>query len=116
MRLKNLLTLTATLIILAMPAYSNEREESDTDVRLVKAKVVEVTDARVSVIARSGIEHVIAVDGSDTKVSLDGKHASIKELREGDVVTIELDELNPLKFAKNIRIANPAGQQVASVP
>ena len=29
---------------------------------------------------------------------------SIKELREGDVVTVELDESNPMKFARNITV------------
>lgn len=87
--------------------------EEDTDTRLVEAKVVEVTDARISVIARTGVEHVIGIDNSDTKVRVEGKLVSLKDVREGDVVTIELDEVSPVKFARNIQIATQNGSQVA---
>jgi hypothetical protein len=52
--------------------------------------------------ARTGIEHVIAVDSATTKVTMDGKLVSLKDIREGDVVTVELDAKKPVKFAKNI--------------
>jgi hypothetical protein len=76
----------------------------DTDLRLVDASVVEVTDARISVIASTGVEHVIAIDRADTKVTMDGDEVSLKDLREGDVITIELDAKNPVKFARNISL------------
>ncbi|HEX8472923.1 MAG TPA: hypothetical protein VF666_02735 [Pyrinomonadaceae bacterium] len=92
---------------------ANDAEE-DTDTRMIAARVVEVTDARISVIARSGVEHVIAIDNADTKVKIDGKLVSLKDVREGDIVTVELDEKNPLKFARNIEVeAQANNQQVA---
>lgn len=115
MRQRNLAALFAAILIaaLSMPALADDAEAEDTDTRLFKAKVVEVTDARISVITRAGVEHVIAVDDKGTKVLLEGKAISFKELREGDVVTVELDALNPVKFAKNIEVANQEGRQVA---
>jgi hypothetical protein len=77
-------------------------DESDTDTRLVNAEVLEITDARISVRAQTGVEHVIAIDTEKTRVTREGKSVSIKEVREGDVITIELDEKNPVKFARNI--------------
>lgn len=74
----------------------------DTDTRLINAKVTEITDAHVSVMAQTGVEHVIAIDPEKTRVVKDGKNISIKEVREGDVINIELDEKNPIKFAKSI--------------
>ncbi len=85
----------------------------DTDTKLNEAKVVEVTDTRISVMARTGVEHVIAVDGAETKVKLAGKMISAKDVRVGDIITIELDENNSVKFAKNIFIALPSNSQVA---
>ena len=76
--------------------------DEDTDLRIVDARVVEVTDERISVIARSGVEHVIAINRADTKVMIDGEVVSCKDVRVGDVLTIELDAQNPLKFARNI--------------
>lgn len=77
-------------------------DEKDTDTRLVHARVLEITDARLSVMAQTGVEHVIAIDIEKTRVTREGKSVSIKEVREGDVITIELDEKNPVKFARNI--------------
>lgn len=77
-------------------------DESDTDTRLVNATVTEITDARISVMAQTGVEHVIAIDLEKTRVTRDGKQVSVKEVREGDIITIELDEKNPVKFARNI--------------
>lgn len=78
--------------------------EEDTDTRIVQAKVVEVAESRVSVMARTGVEHVIAVDREGTKVMIEDRVISLKELREGDIVTIELDAEKPVKFAKNIQM------------
>lgn len=93
------------LILISAPvlaAVSDDKE--DTDTRMVNAKVVEVNDEHISVIARTGVEHVISVDRAGTKVILAGREVSLKELREGDIVTVMLDEQKPVKFAKNISI------------
>jgi hypothetical protein len=95
-------------------ALAADDAEEDTDMRMIAARVVEVTDARISVIARSGVEHVIAIDNADTKVKIDGKLVSLKDVREGDIVNVELDEKNPVKFARNIEVeAQANNQQVA---
>jgi hypothetical protein len=114
MRRKSLSAIIALTLIAAMQtAVLAADNEEDTDTRLVSAKVVEVTDGRISVIARTGVEHVIAIDDKDTKVKVEGKLVSLKDVREGDMVTVELDELNPVKFARNIQISNQSGSQVA---
>ena len=115
MRRHNLASVLAVALLLGLStaALADDVGDKDSDTRLVSAKVVEVTEAHISVIARTGVEHVIAVDGTGTRVLLDGKEISLKELREGDVVTVELDEVKPVKFAKNIEIAAQASQQVA---
>ncbi len=86
----------------------------DTDMRMIDAKVVEVADTHISVMARTGVEHVIAVDRLDTKAVMDGQSISLKDVREGDVITIELDAKNPIKFAKNISV-QPNRDQVATL-
>ncbi len=88
--------------------------DEDTDTRLVSATVVEVAEAHLSVMARTGVEHVIAVDREGTKVTINGEVVSLKDLREGDVVTVELDADKPVKFAKNIEL-RPDGSQLARV-
>ncbi len=87
----------------------------DTDTRMIDTKVVEVADNDISVLARSGVEHVIAINRGGTRVIADGAIVSLADLREGDVVTIELDAENPMKFAKNIQVANAGGAQVAKI-
>ena len=94
-------------------ALASGGDDSDTDTRFVKARVVEVGERRIAVITRSEIEHVIAVDSDATKVKVGERLVSVKDLREGDVVTVELDELNPVKFARNIQISTQSGSQVA---
>lgn len=102
------------LALCSNAALAADDVEDDTDTRMVAARVVEVTDARISVIARSGVEHVIAIDSADTKVQIDGRLVSHKDVREGDIITVELDEKNPVKFARNIAVeAQANGQQVA---
>jgi hypothetical protein len=108
-----LLTIVLT-VFLAAPALAAGYDGEDTDTRLVDAKVVEVTDDHISVFAQTGVEHVIATADADTKVTREGKLVSLKDLRQGDVVTIELDADRPLKFARHINIAVRAGSDVAS--
>jgi len=104
------IVLTALLSAPALAATGGE----DTDTRMVDATVVEVTDDHISVIARTGVEHVIATARVATKVTREGEQVSLKDLRQGDVVTVELDAENPLKFARHINIAARAGSDVAS--
>ncbi|HKQ51492.1 MAG TPA: hypothetical protein VJT74_03930 [Pyrinomonadaceae bacterium] len=113
MRRKTLAGLAAAVLltffslgIKAAPA----RNDDDTDARLVEARVVEVAEGHVSVIARTGVEHVIAVDREGTKVTINGEAVSLKDLREGDIVTVELDVQKPVKFAKNIELRLDSGQ------
>lgn len=112
MRRKHLAAFFISMIVMFFSinaqAQRSGNEEKDTDTRFVNAKVMEITDARVSVIAQTGVEHVIAIDGEKTRVTRDGQSVSIKEVREGDVITIELDERNPVKFAKNISMRTEA--------
>lgn len=96
-----LAALLLTLFSTAIQASGGGQSE-DTDTRMVGAKVLEVAEAHISVMARTGVEHVIAVDNVGTKVTIDGKAVSLKEIREGDIVTVELDAKKPVKFAKNI--------------
>jgi hypothetical protein len=84
-------------------AYSDD-DGKDTDTRLVNARVVEVTDEHISVMARTGVEHVIAIDRNDTRVTIEGRVVSLKDVREGDVITIDLDAQKRVKFARNIAI------------
>ncbi|HLL76477.1 MAG TPA: hypothetical protein VK421_14590 [Pyrinomonadaceae bacterium] len=91
-------------------------DDADTDTRFVKARVVEVGERRIAVITRSEIEHVIAVDGEATKIKVGDRLVSVKDLREGDVVTVELDELNPMKFARNITVGVRLAEQTARTP
>jgi ribulose-5-phosphate 4-epimerase/fuculose-1-phosphate aldolase len=81
---------------------------------MVDAKVVEVNSRHISVVARSGVEHVIATDAADTHVTHKGKRVDMKRLKVGDVVTVDLDTANPLKFARRIVIGEQGGSMVAS--
>jgi hypothetical protein len=111
MKSKTLATLTAAVlaVFLSATAHAATSDLEDTDSRFVDAKVVEVTERRISVIARSGVEHVIALDTVGTKVSLMGRDVRPAELRVGDVVTVVLDAESPLKLAREITVASPAG-------
>lgn len=109
--------LTAAAMLLALSAYATavrasnfEDAGEDTDTRMIDARVVEVTDARISVMARTGVEHVIAIDRADTKVTIDGLVVTLQDLREGDVVTVDLDADNPMKFARNISMRSDNAQ------
>jgi hypothetical protein len=96
----------------ALAADSND----DTDLRLVNARVVEVTDRHISVLTRTGIEHVIAVDRADTRVKRGGRYVTCAELQKDDIVTVELDEARQVKFAKQIEITRAASTEVARAP
>ncbi|MGA9996523.1 MAG: hypothetical protein WBP93_13990 [Pyrinomonadaceae bacterium] len=116
-RLRSLPTIFAVLLLAFFYtnalAASGTDEGKDTDTRMVNAKVVEVNDSHISVIARTGVEHVIAVDRNDTKITRDGKVVSLKDLREGDLVTVELDASKKMKFAKNISL-HPAQTEMTA--
>jgi hypothetical protein len=106
-----LAALLLTFFSTAIQAVSDDGKE-DTDTHIAGARVVEVAEAHISVMARTGVEHVIAVDSAGTKVTIDGKTVSLKDIREGDVVTVELDAKRPVKFAKNILMRS---EQIARV-
>ncbi|HEX8283106.1 MAG TPA: hypothetical protein VF588_07115 [Pyrinomonadaceae bacterium] len=115
MRRRSLASLFAVLLALAayapaLAASDVEEKDKDTDVRMVDAKVVEVNQRHISVIARTGVEHVIATDAADTHVTHKGKRVEIKKVRVGDLVTVDLDVANPLKFARRIIIGEQAGE------
>jgi hypothetical protein len=98
-----------TIFSNAILAATGDTDE-DTDTRFVQAEIVEVAEGHISVMARSGIEHVIAVDREGTKVTIDGEVVSLKDVREGDIATIELDAQKPVKFAKNILMRSEQSQ------
>ena len=98
------------------PALPSGDDDADTATRFVKARVVEVGERRIAVVTRSEVEHVIAVDGEGTRVRVGGRPVSVKDLREGDVVTVELDEENPVKFARNITVGVRRAEQTARMP
>ena len=117
MRRRSLAGLIAVMLTLAAyaPALAaSDGAQPDTDVRKVDAKVVEVNDRHISIVARTGVEHVIATDAADTHVTLRGKRVELKKLRVGDVVTVDLDASSEMKFARRIVIGEQAGDTVAS--
>lgn len=79
-------------------------DDNDTEGRLVNVRVVEVSDARISVVTADGVEHVISVCQINTQVKRGKQYVHSKDLRVDDVVTIVLDEEKPIKFAKNIEV------------
>ena len=96
-----------------LPVFASDQDGENL---MVDARVVEVTEERVSVIAQTGVEHVIAMKGGDTKVRMSERQVSVKDLQVGDVITVELDEKNIIKFAKLIEINQSATTEVARVP
>lgn len=95
---------------------ASDDKDADTDTRLVGARLVEVCETRISVMTRGNIEHVIAVDGARTKVRIGERVVAVKELQTGDVVTVELEEENPVKFARDIQASPRAAEQAARKP
>ncbi|HEY1403177.1 MAG TPA: hypothetical protein VGB05_03555 [Pyrinomonadaceae bacterium] len=83
---------------------ANGLDDNDTEGRLVNVRVVEVSDGRISVMTREGIEHVVAVCQINTQVKRGKQYVHSKDLRVDDVVTIVLDEEKHVKFAKNIEV------------
>ena len=116
MKRRHLASIFAALLlaVFSAGALAATGTDEDTDTRMVDAKVVEVAEHHISVIARTGVEHVIAIDGTDTKVRMAGRIVSLKDVREGDIVTVELDEKKPLKFARNIVVVMQADSEVAT--
>ncbi|HMF56393.1 MAG TPA: hypothetical protein VK619_08615 [Pyrinomonadaceae bacterium] len=93
-------------------ALAAKNSGDDEDGLFVNAKVVEVADCHISIVTRGGAEHVIAIDGTGTRVTRNGRVVSIREVSEGDIITVELDANKQVKFAKNISIGS-APTQVA---
>ena len=116
MRRRSLASLFAVLLTLAAsaPALAASDAQKDADLRMVDAKVVEVNERHISVIARTGVEHVIATDAADTHVTHKGRRVELKRLRVGDIVTVHLDAASQLKFARRVIIGEQAGDSVAS--
>lgn len=91
-------------------------DTEDTDGRMVDARVVEINDQHISIMARSGIEHVIGIDRAGTRIKRGNKYVTFAELHKDDIVTLELDATKQVKFAKQIEITRVAGDQVARTP
>jgi hypothetical protein len=101
----NLAIFGATLVLMVMANVAlAASDDADSDRRLSNVRVVEVNDEHISVMSPDGVEHVIAVCQVNTKVQRGKEYVHCKDLRVDDVVTIELDEAKPIKFAKNIVI------------
>ncbi|HVF66369.1 MAG TPA: hypothetical protein VM914_01810 [Pyrinomonadaceae bacterium] len=115
MKRRSLAIVMSILVSLAAhTASAAATNDGDTDARMVDAKVVEVNDRHISVLARSGVEHVIATDTADTHVVRKGKRVKFKEVKVGDLVTVELDASKDVKFARHIVIGQQPPTDVAS--
>jgi hypothetical protein len=116
MKRRNLALMLSILVSLAAhaSALAAAPKGEDTDAQMVDAKVVEINGSHISVVARTGVEHVIATDASDTHVVRKGRRVKFKELKVGDLVTVELDAAKPVKFARHIVIGEQAPSDVAS--
>jgi hypothetical protein len=116
MRRKSLACLIAVLLsaVVYVPALAASDPSEDTDARMIDAKVVEITDKHISVIARTGVEHVVATNVAATRVTSKGKRIAFKKLRVGDIVTVELDATSQLKFARRIVVADQTASTLAS--
>lgn len=96
--------LAFTLMLGASVAQAASLDDNDTEGRLVNVRVVEVSDERISVMTREGVEHVIAVCQINTQVKRGKQYVHSKDLRVDDIVTVVLDEEKVVKFAKNIEV------------
>jgi len=94
----------ALMLMLGVNVAQAASPDDDAEGRLVNVRVVEVSDERISVMTREGVEHVIAVCQINTQVKRGKQYVHSKDLRVDDVVTIVLDEEKPIKFAKNIEV------------
>ena len=113
-RLSLAFMLSILVSLAAHSAATAAPKDDDTDARMVDAKVVEVNDSHISIVARTGVEHVIATDSADTHVVRKGKRVKFKELKVGDFVTVELDASKSVKFARHIVIGEQPATDVAS--
>ena len=114
MKRRSLAIVMGILVSMAAHTAAAAPQDDDTDARMVDAKVVEVNDRHISVVARTGVEHVIATDTADTHVVRKGKRVKFKELKVGDFVTVELDASKDVKFARHIVIGQQPATDVAS--
>lgn len=105
----------AVLLLVSTVAAAASGQGNDSDLRLVDAEVVEATEMRLSVIAQTGVEHVIAIDRGETRVLINGRQVALSEVRVGDIVTVELYADRQVKFARRIEIAPVVNGQVARV-
>jgi hypothetical protein len=97
-------TLALMLMLGANVAQAAGLNDDDAEGRLVNVRVVEVSDERISVVTTEGVEHVIAVCQTNTRVKRGKQYVHSKDLRVDDVVTIMLDEEKSVKFAKSIEV------------
>lgn len=97
----------------ATTVQARTTSEDAVESSYTEAKVVEVSATRIAVIAKSGVEHVIAIDGKKTKVYREGQAVMAEEIKEGDIVTVDLDLDNPIKVARSIEMASSLGNQLA---
>lgn len=108
MNARNLKLIFAALLVAFLSATALQAAvistDEDTDTRMIDARVVEVAEMRIAVIARTGVEHVIAINREDTRVMMDGSEVSIADLQVGDVVTIQLCSDSRIKLARNISL------------
>lgn len=103
------LTLAVIFQVTAIAVQAQTTQEQPDDAKFANAKVVEISDARLAVIATTGVEHMIAVDRS-TKIYKNGRAIAVGELKEGDKLTIELDAASPVKMARRIKLENNVDQ------
>lgn len=114
MKRRSLVIVMSILVSVAAHTAAAAPKDEDTDARIIDAKVVEVNNQHISVVARTGVEHVIATDTADTHVVRKGKRVRFKEVKVGDLVTVELDASKDVKFARHIVIGQQPTTDVAS--
>ncbi len=105
--------LVICLVLLGVSKSVAAHDEIDN--RFVDTMVTEVSESSIAILAVTGVEHVIALDKNKTKVMIDGKEVGPGQIKEGDIVTIELDAKNPCKLARQIELNSTSGDQLAQV-
>lgn len=110
---KKLLLVLALIAASQVGTITARASDDGTDANFVGAKVVEVSDSRIAIIAESGIEHMIAINQKMIKVTSEGRTVPLKDIKEGDIVSVELDAKNPMKTARNITLEGQFGIQLA---
>ncbi len=114
MKRRSLAVVLGILVSVAAQTARAASDPEDSDIHMTDAKVVEVNDHHISVIARTGVEHVIAANASDTQVVRKGRRVKFKQLKVGDVVTVQLDAAKQVKFARHIIIGEEPSGDLAS--